>query len=144
MELVYDVEGKKVPIDLEEIAIGPKKACARVLINDRECIEVSRPYEIEIPKCKHVPILKKAYYVDVKRNAMVGDLHVCYEGIYDENDKPTLLCDDGFCMEGDKMEFGHFILWNEQTGELTISEELDWRDVCLPIPEEWMAEINGK
>ena len=133
MEMVIGLTGQRV--DLDAIAYGPKSNCRKLVIEGRECLEVSRPFEVDIPDCKAVDKLKKSFIVDIKRNAMVGDLHVCYEALYDENDKPNSICDNGFTMEGDKEEFGHYMLWNEVTGEFSFSDFLGWEKVGIPLDE---------
>ena len=139
MEVVVNASGQR--IDLNEIAIGPKDKCRTIVIEGRECLQVSRPVEFAVPMCKAVDKLKKSLIVDLKRNAMVADLHVCYEAAYDEKNEPYAIWDDGFTMEGDNDEFGHYILWNEATGELSVSDEIGWENYSIPF-EEHLADAK--
>ena len=133
MEMVMGLTGQRV--DLDAIAYGPKSNCRKLVIEGRECLEVSRPFEVDVPDCKVIDKLKKSLIVDIKRNAMVGGLHVCYEALYDENGEPNSIFDMGFTMEGDDEEFGHYILWNEVTGKLSVSDFLGWEKVGIPLDQ---------
>ena len=120
-----------VGCDLDKISIGPESDCRKIVVDGRECLEVSRPYDVKLPASFKLPKITRSYVVDVKRNAKVGDLHVCYHALYNEKGQPETLCDFGFTMRGDEEEFGHYVLWNSTTGELTVSDFLGFEKVCL-------------
>lgn len=144
MEIIFDVGGKLQYVDLEKIAYARAPRYGLIRIDGRSCLQVSEVFEIETPESKAVSKIRKAYVVDINRNARVGDLHVCYEVLFDEDGEPCLLVDDGVCFLHDTKEFGHYILWNDATGELSVSEELDWQDVGLYSSKEFAEQICGQ
>jgi len=141
MELIFDVGGKKQTIDLAKIAIGRSPRYGLIQIEGRSCLQVSEVYEVKTPECKACLKLRKAFVVDINRNAKAGEMHVCYEVLFDEDGVPSMLVDEGFSFLRDKKEFCRYVLWNDKTGELSVSGELDWQDAGLYSSKEFAEQV---
>ena len=133
-ELFFGEDCRTV-VDLDEVAIGPEAECRRIKV-DGECyLEVSRPVDFKIPSDirRIIGSFRKSCVVSDRQRLRPDGTRICYWAIYGDG-VPDMIVDMGITFKGDREEFGRYILWNPETGELSISEELEWVKVVGLAP----------
>ena len=124
-------DNERTVVDLEEVAIGPEAECRRVKVDGEWYLEVSRPIDFKSPPSgrRLIGTFRKSCVVSDKQPLRPDGTRICYWAIYSDG-VPHMVTDQGTTFEGDRDEFGRYFLWNPETGELSLSEELGWDKVA--------------
>ncbi|MGN0876825.1 MAG: hypothetical protein ACI4TC_06120 [Kiritimatiellia bacterium] len=124
-------DDERTVVDFDEVALGPESACRRIKVDGEGYLEVSRPIDFKIPEDvrRIIGTFCKSCVVSDKQPLRPDGTRICYWAIYDGS-VPYMVTNMGTTFEGDSDEFGRYILWNPETGELSLSEELGWGKVA--------------
>lgn len=128
-------------VDLDAIVVGPEKACEKICLEKREFLRVSKDFRIKSP-WKAAPHMDEYVIAPLPFAYHKSGSVICFRACRSEEGEDLVL-DMGFTFEGDeKFEFGHYFLWNPETGALTLSEELDWLEVTKTDLKRWESNLK--
>ena len=118
-------------VDLDAVAIGPEAKCRRIKVDGESYLEVSRPIDFKIPEDvrRIIGHFRESCVVSDKQPLRPDGTRICYWAIYNGG-VPDMVTDMGMTFVGDRDVCGRYILWNPETGELFLSEELGWDKVA--------------
>jgi len=135
-----DAGGVISVVDLDAIAIGGEKACQKICLEKRDFLRVSKDFRINSP-CKAAPHMDEYVIAPLPLACHKSRSVICFRACKMEEGE-DLVVDMGLTFEGDKVfEFGHYILWNPENGELSISEELDWIEITKTDLKRWESKL---
>lgn len=123
-----DIGGVVSTINLDAIFIGSEKECRKVRLDNRDFLVVSKVFRVNTHS-PNVPHLDQYVIVPLPFVYHKSGSVICYQASKSKDDEDVVI-DMGITFEGDeKFKFGHYFLWDPATGELSLSEELDWIEV---------------
>ena len=123
-------------IDMDAIAVGSEKDCKKIRLENRDFLAVSKKFRINTPGTAF-PYMDEYVIAPIPFAFHKSGSVICFRAC-ENNECEDLVIDMGITFEGDeKFEFGHYFLWNQESGELSLSEEMDWIEVTKFDLKRW-------